>query len=232
VLYLPSGLDFSGSAGSTIWVETNSDVTIYTGGTFDTTTFGNTTIDNMPRYAPALRIYGLTNCTLIRFGGQPTIAAFIYAPEAEVDLAASGGGGFYDFVGALYCSLIKMTGNMNFHYDEAITSQGLFPKVITQSPTNRFANPGSNVTFTVKTSIGSPVTCRWYFNQTNLVFTQSNLATTVTNASFTVTNAQITNAGNYTVVLSNALFASLTSSIASLSVGTPPVILTNPVGGS
>src|SRR5207244_1576687 len=50
----------------------------------------------------------------------------------------------------------------------------------------------------------------------------------------TLTNVQPTNAGNYSVVLSNlaGFYAPLTSSIASLAVGPLPVILTNPFSGS
>jgi len=224
-LYLPAGLNFHGAI-ATVWIDTNSDVKIYTAGLIDTS--GGGSINNITRYAPAFRIYGLPGCTQIIFGGQPVLTTFVYTPEAEVDLAGGGGSNYYDFVGALYGNGIKMTSNLNLHYDEAITLQGLCPKLITKSPTNRVVNPGSNVTFTVEMSQGSPVTCCWYFNQTNLLFTRSNLAANVTNASFTVTNAQVTNAGNYTVVLSNALFTSITSSIATLLVGSPPMITAQP----
>jgi len=117
-LYLPSGLNFNGT-GNTILVDTNSDLTIYAGANIDMTGNGNIGINNIARYAPAFKIYGLPSCTLIKLAGQPTITAYIYAPEAELDLVG-GGSGYYDAVGAFYCNVVKMTGNMNFHYDEAL----------------------------------------------------------------------------------------------------------------
>ena len=116
VLYLPSGLDFKGNK-NTMWVDTNSDLTIYTGSTINCTGNGNLGINNIARYAPSFSIYGLPGCTLIKLAGQPTITAYIYAPEAELDLVG-GGSGYYDAVGAFYVNVVKMTGNMNFHYDE------------------------------------------------------------------------------------------------------------------
>ena len=228
-LWLPYGLNFNGTT-STIWVDTNSDVTIYTSADFDTTTgTGNMAINNVTKYVPALRIFGLTNCTLITLSRQPVLTAFVYAPEATV-LFTGGGGSYYDFVGGIYCSNLMMSGNMNFHYDEAIPGQGLNPKIMTSQPANRVAAIGSNVTFTASVSRGSPVFARWFFNQTN-VLSQTNLYLPgLTNISFTLTNVQPTNGGNYMVICSNTAgtFASITSYVATLTVGSAPSITTQP----
>jgi len=81
----------------------------------------NAGINNIARYAPAFRIYGLPSCTSIKMAGQASMTAYVYAPEATLELVG-GGSGYYDAVGAFYCKEVKMTGNMNFHYDEALNS--------------------------------------------------------------------------------------------------------------
>lgn len=123
VLYLPNGLDFNGNGfNTTMWVETNSDLTIFTGDAIDTT--GNTGINNISKYALAFSIYGLPTCTQIKLGGQGTITAYIYAPEAALTLNGGGSGSYYHSVGAFFINSVKLTGNMAFHYDEAFKLLG------------------------------------------------------------------------------------------------------------
>jgi choice-of-anchor A domain-containing protein len=93
-------------------------VTIYTGGNIDTSGNSNTGINNIARFAPCFTIYGLSTCTSVKLGGQPTITATIYAPQANLDLTGGGGGG--NAVGAFFCRSVTMTGNFAFHYDEAL----------------------------------------------------------------------------------------------------------------
>jgi hypothetical protein len=120
VLYLPAGLNWHGNSG-TIWLETNSDVTIYSGNDIDTS--GQIGINNISQYAPAFAIYGLPSCHNITFGGQATITAYVYAPSAA--LALNGGGsGYYHSVGAFFVKSVVLTGNMGFHYDEALRLLG------------------------------------------------------------------------------------------------------------
>lgn len=123
VVYMPNGLNFNGNAqNTTLWLETNSDVTIYSGGNVDTT--GNTGINNISQYALAFAIYGLPTCTSIKLGGQVTITAYIYAPAAALTLNGGGGNVYYHSVGAFFVYSIKLTGNMGFHYDEAFKLNG------------------------------------------------------------------------------------------------------------
>ena len=96
------------------------------------------------------------------------------------------------------------------------------PPVISASPTNLTVKAGSNATFSV-TASGTPITYTWRFNGTNLP--------SRTTASITITNAQATNAGDYTVLVTNAAGA-VTSSIAMLTVGQVPVITNQPTGGT
>ena len=95
---------------------------------------------------------------------------------------------------------------------------GNFPPVINSQPADQLVNAGNNATFTVGAGGVSPLFYRWRFNTTNLV--------NATNSALTITNAQFTNAGNYTVVVSNSLGV-VTSAVAVLTVDYPPVTSTN-----
>ncbi len=99
------------------------------------------------------------------------------------------------------------------------TLTGNFPPVIGSQPQSRIVTIGSNVTFTVFASGITPNSYRWWFNSTNAL-------TAATNTSFTVTNAQLADAGKYFVVVSNAQGV-VTSAVAKLAVGYPPVTSTN-----
>ena len=81
---------------------------------------------------------------------------------------------------------------------------------ITTQPTNVTVNATSNATFSV-TAIGTqPSSYQWYYNT-------STLLTNATNATLTLANVRTNQAGNYTVVITNA-YASVTSSVAVLTV--------------
>lgn len=84
------------------------------------------------------------------------------------------------------------------------------PPVILSQPTNQTVHVYSNATFSVAASgCPSPV-YQWYYQRTNLL-------AGATNTSLTLTNVQTTNAGNYSVIVSN-LAGSVTSSNALLTV--------------
>ena len=96
------------------------------------------------------------------------------------------------------------------------------PPSITNQPANLTVATGQNAAFTVGAAGTAPLRYRWRFNATN------NLSS-ATNASLTITNAQSTNAGDYTVVVTNA-YGAVTSAIATLTVSNqPPTITTQPV---
>ncbi len=84
---------------------------------------------------------------------------------------------------------------------------------ITNQPQSLAVLVGQNATFTVGASGAAPLNYQWRFNSTN------NL-TDATNNAYTRANAQLSDAGNYTVVVTNAS-GSLTSSIAVLTISEP-----------
>ena len=69
------------------------------------------------------------------------------------------------------------------------------PPLITTPPNSQSVKSGANVTFTVVASGTAPLTYRWKFNGSNIAG--------ATATSYSVNNVQITNAGNYTVGVSN-----------------------------
>ncbi len=95
----------------------------------------------------------------------------------------------------------------------------IVPPVITSQPASQIAPQGGNAAFSV-TATGGSLNYRWWFNGTNLL-------TGKTNSFLTLASLSTTNAGNYSVTVTN-LAGSVTSSNALLSVVTPPVIMTQP----
>ncbi|MGZ5544493.1 MAG: beta strand repeat-containing protein, partial [Limisphaerales bacterium] len=101
------------------------------------------------------------------------------------------------------------------------------PTVIITQPEDDTANVGSDAMFSVEAS-GTLLKYQWLFNATNVLAGK-------TNSTLTVTNCQLTNAGNYSVIVSNTT-DTLTSSVAALvvfapiTISTPPVNRTNNIG--
>lgn len=90
--------------------------------------------------------------------------------------------------------------------------------VITQEPFDQYQVTNGTVTFKSRGAGLYGVTYQWHFNGVNI--------SGATGASLTVTNVQSTNAGNYTVtVTDNGGMGSIVSSNVSVRFVTPPVIL-------
>lgn len=97
--------------------------------------------------------------------------------------------------------------------------------LITAEPLSRAAVAGSSVNFTIG-AIGAPtLRYQWRLNGTNLP--NSGKFSGVTSASLTVANVQQTEAGVYSVVVTNT-FGTLISSDADLTVMLPPAITAHP----
>jgi hypothetical protein len=91
--------------------------------------------------------------------------------------------------------------------------------IITQQPQSQSANAGTNVIFSVTASGGGTISFQWRFNGADIPG--------ATNTTLTLNNVQTGSAGNYTVAVSNAA-GSITSSAATLTVLTGPVITQQP----
>ncbi len=94
------------------------------------------------------------------------------------------------------------------------------PPVITAQPQSQGIATGNNVTFSVSVTGTSPLSFQWRFNGTNISGATTN--------PFVLASAQLTNAGNYSVTITN-IAGSVTSSNAVLTVSNaPPLIATQP----
>ena len=91
----------------------------------------------------------------------------------------------------------------------AVLSLNYSPVTILSQPANQVSLAGSNVTFTIAATGNPSPTFQWRKNGTNIL--------SATNSTFKITNVQNSNAGIYSVVLTNG-FSGATSSDASLTI--------------
>ena len=95
----------------------------------------------------------------------------------------------------------------------------LVPPAITAQPTNLNVVEGANAGFSVTAAGTSPLSYQWQFNGADVIG--------ATGTSLTLTSVQPTNAGSYTVVVTNTA-GSVTSAVAVLTVLVPPAITAQP----
>ena len=98
-------------------------------------------------------------------------------------------------------------------------SSNAAPSIIT-SPRSQTIATGSNAVFTVTAAGTAPLAYQWRFAGTNISGASAGV--------FTINNVQLTNAGDYSALITNSV-GSVTSSVAVLAVSNfPPVILAQP----
>ncbi|GEM_PF-524887 len=61
------------------------------------------------------QLYGMSTCTSVSFSGNAALITAIYAPQAALSISGNG-----DLSGAAVANTISMSGNGDFHYDEAL----------------------------------------------------------------------------------------------------------------
>ncbi len=101
------------------------------------------------------------------------------------------------------------------------------PPAITAQPASQSVATGANAGFSVTASGTPPLSYQWRFNGTNLA--NSGQVSGVNSATLSLTNAQPTNAGSYSVVVTNVA-GSVTSTVAVLSVIVPGSCFPPPAG--
>lgn len=95
----------------------------------------------------------------------------------------------------------------------------IFPQIAT-APSSLSLRAGQTAVFSVTATGTAPLIYRWFFNSTNLLAGANS-------SSLTLPNVQLTNAGTYTVVISN-LAGVVASAPVNLAVQSPPVIVQQP----
>jgi hypothetical protein len=95
----------------------------------------------------------------------------------------------------------------------------LAPPSISTQPQSRTNLVGTSATFNVIASGDNLLSYQWRFNGTNI--------SGATGPNYTLVSVQLTNAGNYSVVVTN-FAGTVTSAVATLTVLTPPSIVTQP----
>ena len=144
---------------------------------------------------------GLTRAFLL----SPVTSANPLAPDAPAKASAAGRVG--SVASTVTASLVR-----------AATGQG--PSVSAPQPGTNIVVLGGNATFTVTATGAPPLGYQWYFNSTNPIYG-------ATGSNYTKLVVQLADAGNYSVVVTNA-GGSVTSAVALLKVSVPPLIAAQP----
>jgi Metal-dependent hydrolase len=133
----------------------------------------------------------------------------VYTPLSDVTPAQFG-----DSSNAQHMAVLK-----DFRITWVATNGSTSAPAITLQPQNQTILPGSNVTFSVVATGDVPLSYQWRFN--------ANPLTAASNSSYSITNVQFSDAGNYSVIVTNQS-GSVTSSFAKLTVGVAPTISSQP----
>ena len=117
---------------------------------------------------------------------------------------------------------VAVTGSAGSVTSSVASLTVLSPPIITAQPMNQMAAIGGNSTFTVGVGGTGPFGYSWWLGGTNLV--QSGPS-----ASLTLSGVSVNDSGNnYSVVITN-IYGSVTSSVATLTVGLAPRLTLQPV---
>jgi glucose/arabinose dehydrogenase/alpha-tubulin suppressor-like RCC1 family protein/sugar lactone lactonase YvrE len=114
---------------------------------------------------------------------------------------------------------VRVANSVTVAQSAPVTLTILSPPTITLQPQNQSVLAGGTVTFNVEASGTPPIRFQWTFNDANL--------SGATNSALTLNNVQFANQGMYHVVCGNSV-GSVTSAPVTLTVGSPPVIVTQP----
>jgi hypothetical protein len=140
------------------------------------------------------------------------ITTFVNGIQSDATPATTGG-----YKGISFWDAQERTADM----DAAVLAASIGtsnnpPYLITQPVLSRTADTGASVSFTASAGGTAPFSYRWRVNGSPLPG--------ATNSTYTLTNAQPTNAGTYTIVVTN-LYGSVTSAPVSLTVYPPQTVV-------
>jgi Immunoglobulin domain/Fibronectin type III domain/NHL repeat len=164
----------------------------------------------------------------VNSGGSPIISYIVTAtPVGGSPVSVTGNSSPITVSGltnnnAYYVSVVDTT-SVGSSASVSVSNK-VYPGIyISSQPSSLSVNIGNPATFTVGVTGSNGVTYQWYFNGTAI--------TGATSSSYTIPTVSLANAGTYYVVATiSGLGASiLTSSTVSLSVNSPPAILSQPI---
>jgi endonuclease/exonuclease/phosphatase family metal-dependent hydrolase len=133
----------------------------------------------------------------------------VYTPLSDVAPVQFG-----DSSNAQHMAVLK-----DFNITWIATNGSTSAPAITLQPQSQNVPPGTNVTFSVVATGDPPLSYQWRFN--------GNSITAASNTNYSITNVQFSDAGNYSVLVTNNV-GSVTSSVATLIVGIAPAISSQP----
>jgi len=164
-------------------------------------------------FPEAVAVDGAGNLYIADTDNNRVRKVLLYAayPSFQItNVDASNGGSYTVVVTSPYGSLTSAVAALTVVYPPSILVQ----------PASQFAAAGSSPVFSITASGTGPLEYLWYFAGANLF--QSG-----TNSTLALPGVAMNNAGNYTVVITNA-YGSVTSQVAALAVGFPPSVTTQP----
>jgi hypothetical protein len=105
-----------------IQITAGSSLTVYVKGDVDVGGNGVVNLTNIPSKLVLFATGGEGAGQEIKLHGNGALAGAIYAPFADISL--KGGGSSGEMFGAVVGNTITLTGNYDFHYDEALSDYG------------------------------------------------------------------------------------------------------------
>ncbi len=113
-IYVRTNVSVAGQAS----IVTNEGAEIYIGGSGN---FAGQGIVNATANPTNLRIYGLSAGTTLNYAGLSDFYGTVYAPQSAVTMSGNA-----SVFGAVVGNTVTLGGNIQFHYDEALTQNGPF----------------------------------------------------------------------------------------------------------
>ena len=162
---------------------------------------------------------GFLNPALYAIGTGTNHAACFHDTTTGNNIGTNTPGYFYAASGYDLCTGWGTPNGTNL-----INALAPFPYILTP-PASLTATNGNNAMFTVTAGGQPPFWYRWLFNGTNLPAGGSVSGTTSNR--LTITSVTSSNAGNYSVLVTNS-YGSVTSAVATLTVVLPPSFSTQP----
>jgi hypothetical protein len=119
-------------------------------------------------------------------------------------------GGYYVVLNNSVGTTVSVTANLRI----------LTPPLIVDEPISQVVTQGTRTVIDVTATGTEPLTYKWFFG--------TNLLSNVTGPMLIISNTQVTNGGNYHVIITNAAGQDV-STTATVTVGLPPTVVTQPV---